>query len=209
MRRLMLLAPLFIAPALAGCAAVPPSGPTVLALPAPGRDLQRFQGEDVYCRNYAFGRIGYAPAVQAGTNAAVGSAAVGTALGAVAGGLIGSATGQAGAGAAVGAGTGLVAGSAIGTNVAAATTGSLQAAYDTAYAQCMTSAGNTVQPGYGLAGYAPPYRYYGGYPYPHAYPYGYPYPYWAPSISLGFYGGYGTSRWRGYPGYHGRPYGWR
>ncbi|MGG5820585.1 glycine zipper family protein [Falsiroseomonas sp. HW251] len=184
---------------LGACAVVPPTGPTVMALPAPGRDLQRFQGEDTYCRNYAFNQVGLSPAVPAGQQAAIGSAAVGTALGAVAGGLIGSATGQAGAGAAIGAGTGLVAGSAVGANQAGATTASLQSAYDVAYAQCMTSAGNTIAPpAYGVVGYAPAWPYYA-------------YPYWGPTVSLGFgYGyGYGYGRWRGgYPGYYRRPYGW-
>lgn len=198
MRRVLLLLPI----CLGACAVVPPTGPTVMALPAPGRDLQRFQGEDTYCRNYAFNQIGVSPAVPAGQQAAIGSAAVGTALGAVAGGLIGSATGQAGAGAAIGAGTGLVAGSAVGANQTGATTASLQSAYDVAYAQCMTSAGNTIQqPSYGVVTYAPAYPYY-------AYPYYAPRYYWGPSVSLGFGYGYGYGRWRGYPGYWGRPYGW-
>ncbi len=201
MRHARILLPfLFLAPA--GCAVVPPAGPSVLALPPPGRDLQRFQGEDAWCRNYAFGQIGYGPGAQAVTQAGVGSAAAGTALGAAAGALIGSASGQAGAGAAVGAGTGLVAGSVVGANAAGATTAGLQARYDAAYAQCMTSAGNTVQPlSYGIAA---PYGY--GYAYPQ--PYYWPY-YWGPSVSLGFYGGYGGYRWPRYPYYYRGPYGWR
>src|SRR5262249_1508598 len=76
--------------------------------------------------------------------AAVGSAAVGTALGALTGAAIGSASGNVGAGAAIGAGTGLVAGSAVGAGSARAAGGSLQARYDTVYAQCMTAKGNRV-----------------------------------------------------------------
>jgi hypothetical protein len=69
----------------------------------------------------------------------------GTALGALAGAALGSAAGHVGTVAAVGAGTGLVAGSAVGSGNAAAG-GSLQARYDTVYAQCMTAKGNRVPP---------------------------------------------------------------
>src|SRR5262249_43964279 len=77
-------------------------------------------------------------------DAAVGSAAVGTALGALAGAALGSAAGHVGAGAAIGAGTGLVAGSAVGSGNARAAGGSLQARYDTVYAQCMSAKGNRL-----------------------------------------------------------------
>jgi hypothetical protein len=52
--------------------------------------------------------------------------------------------GNVGAGAAVGAGTGLVAGSVVGAGNARAAGGSVQARYDTVYAQCMTAKGNRV-----------------------------------------------------------------
>jgi hypothetical protein len=211
MRTQRIVLPLILL-ALAGCAVVPPSGPTVLALPPQGKDLQRFQGEDAWCRNFAAGQIGYGAAAQAGSQAAVGSAVAGTAIGAATGALIGSAGGAAGAGAAVGAGTGLVAGSAIGANTASLSSAGLQSRYDGAYAQCMTSAGNTLQtPAYGGVPY--------GYAYPYAYPYYSPYYgpyaywpyYWGPSISLGFYGGhygYGGRGYWGGPRYYGHPYRW-
>ena|SRR6516165_5935372 len=63
---------------------------------------------------------------------------------ALAGAALGSVAGHAGTGAAVGAGTGLVAGSAVGTGNAAAAGGSLQARYDTVYAQCMSAKGNRI-----------------------------------------------------------------
>lgn len=47
-------------------------------------------------------------------------------------------------GAAIGAGTGLVAGSAVGSGNARAAGGSLQARYDTVYAQCMSAKGNRI-----------------------------------------------------------------
>jgi hypothetical protein len=109
--------------------------------------------------------IGYQSPGQAANDAAVGSAAVGTALGALAGAALGSAAGHMGTGAAIGAGTGLVAGSAVGTGNARAAGGSLQARYDTVYAQCMSAKGNqiagppVVEPVYV---YPPPY-YWGGY----------------------------------------------
>ena len=55
-----------------------------------------------------------------------------------------AAAGHVGTGAAVGAGTGLVAGSAVGSGNAAAAGGSLQARYDTVYAQCMSAKGNRI-----------------------------------------------------------------
>jgi hypothetical protein len=187
---------------LGGCAVVPPSGPTVLAMPPQGGDLQRFQAQDLNCRNYAAARTGYGGPAQAATNAAVGSAAIGTAVGAAAGALVGSATGQAGAGAAIGAGAGLAAGSIAGANTAAVSSAGLQANYDVAYAQCMTAAGNSVQgpPVPVAVPYAAPV-----YPYPYAYPYVAPVPvpapyYWGPRYPYG--------AWRGY-GYWGRPYGYR
>jgi hypothetical protein len=49
----------------AACAAVPPSGPTVLVLPPEGKDLGRFQQESANCQNYAAAQIG--PATGADT----------------------------------------------------------------------------------------------------------------------------------------------
>ena len=80
---LALLVPL----SLAACAVPPPSGPSVLALPAKGKDLQTFQAEDMNCRNYATAQIGGNTPAQAANQAAVGSAAIGTGLGAAAGAL--------------------------------------------------------------------------------------------------------------------------
>ncbi len=53
-RRISLAAPLL----LGACAAVPPTGPSVLALPAKGKDLAQFQEEDAACRQYAAAPIG-------------------------------------------------------------------------------------------------------------------------------------------------------
>lgn len=207
---LLMLLPLL---GLGACAVTPPAGPMILATPPQGKELGRFQQEDAFCRQQAFGATGGISPQQAAGNAAVGSAAVGTALGAAAGALIGSASGAAGAGAAIGAGTGLLAGSAVGANSAYASSAAMQQAYDVAYAQCMTGYGNTVQ-----AGVLPPGPGYAAGAVPYVTPYTTPYPpagygwwgpgyyYGAPSVTLGFgvYRGWG---WGGYrPWYYGRPY---
>ncbi|EEA02153.1 conserved hypothetical protein [Burkholderia sp. H160] len=58
--------------------------------------------------------------------------------------MLGAAGGNAGAGAAIGAGTGLLIGGANGANGAQYSAAGMQARYDTAYAQCMTSKGETI-----------------------------------------------------------------
>ena len=142
MRNLALLA--IAAAGLSACAAPIPRGPSVVAIPPAGRDFGQFQREDVYCQQTASNSLGVDPG--AANQAALGSAAVGTALGAVAGGLIGAATGNFGAGAAIGAGAGLLTGSALGVGAAQNTNFSLQERFDITYAQCMAALGNSVQP---------------------------------------------------------------
>jgi hypothetical protein len=164
--------------ALSACAAAPPQGPNVMALPAQGKSFEAFQQDDGMCRGYATQQTGGASAAQAANNSAVGSAVVGTALGAGVGAALGSVGGAVGAGAAIGGAAGLLAGSAIGANNAQAAGGNVQARYDTAYTQCMYSRGNTVQ--------SAPSGYAAGYGYPPGY---YPGPYYGP----GYYG----------PGYYG------
>src|SRR5262249_34034769 len=72
------------------CAAVPPSGPTVMALPAQGKTFAQFQQEDLSCRNYAQQVNASGPTQQQVNNAALGSAALGTAVGAGLGAALGS-----------------------------------------------------------------------------------------------------------------------
>jgi uncharacterized protein YcfJ len=131
----------------AGCArhAVPlPAGPSFAAMPGPGKSYETFRGDDQYCQASAQEAIGYQSPGQAADRAAVGSAVAGTAVGALAGAAIGSAAGHVGTGAAIGAGTGLLAGSAAGIRNARAAGGTVQARYDTVYAQCMTAKGNRI-----------------------------------------------------------------
>ena len=161
MRNIALLA--VAAAALSACAVPIPRGPTVVALPPAGRDFGQFQREDVYCQQTASITLGGGDP-GAVNQSALGSAAIGTALGAVAGGLIGSATGNFGAGAAIGAGAGLLTGSALGVGAAQNTNLGLQDRFDVTYAQCMAALGNSVQPlrvGVPVPFYATPSPYFG------------------------------------------------
>lgn len=147
------------------CAYSGPAAPSFAVMPGPNKSYETFRGDDQYCQASAQEAIGYQSPGQAANDAAVGSAAVGTALGALAGAALGSAAGHMGTGAAIGAGTGLVAGSAVGSGNARAAGGSLQARYDTVYAQCMTAKGNRI-PGPAVVEpvYVYPHPYYwGGY----------------------------------------------
>lgn len=123
---------------LGACATFPP-GPAVLALPGSTKSFDQFRVDDGVCRQYALEQVGGVPASQAAANAGVGSAVVGTAIGAGAGALIGGSSG-----AAVGAGVGLVTGAAVGTNYAYGAGYGVQQRYDYAYLQCMYAKGNKV-----------------------------------------------------------------
>jgi hypothetical protein len=151
------------------CAVAPPTGPSyVLALPPQGKNLAEFQQEDNTCRGFAERQIGYGSQQQQANQSAIGSSAIGTALGAAAGAAIGAAGGSAGTGAAVGAGN------------ATASAETLQQHYDTAYAQCMTASGDSVQ----AVPVAAPYTYaYGGPAYFS--------PWFGPPVAFGFFGGLG------------------
>ncbi|MCC8394159.1 glycine zipper family protein [Paraburkholderia sp. MMS20-SJTR3] len=165
-----------LALALGGCAVVPPSGPSVVAMPYRGEPLSEFQQHDYECRDYANHTTNSSGAAQAATTNSVNSAALGTFGGAAVGALLGAAAGNAGAGAAIGAGSGLLIGGANGANGAQYSASGLQAQYDAAYAQCMTSKGDTIaqpQPYYAPQPvyvaprpyYAPPPVMYSPYPY--------------------------------------------
>ncbi len=130
--------------ALGGCAVAPPSGPSIVALPRSGKPLGQFQQDDYGCRDYAYRSTDASGAAQNATTNSVNSAALGTVGGAAIGALIGAAAGNAGAGAAIGAGSGLLLGGSAGANGAQYSAMGMQARYDAAYAQCMTSKGNTI-----------------------------------------------------------------
>ncbi|WP_087737089.1 glycine zipper family protein [Paraburkholderia piptadeniae] len=167
--------------ALGGCAVVPPSGPSVVALPRKGEPLEQFQQDDYACRDYAFRSTDANGASQAATHNSVNSAAVGTLGGAAVGALFGAAAGNAGAGAAIGAGSGLLLGGATGANSASYSAYGLQAHYDAAYAQCMVAKGNTIAQPPAPAYYSAPPVYYAPRPYYYYGPPGVvysPYPYY-------------------------------
>lgn len=131
--------------ALAGCASTGPAAPTVGVMPAKGKSYEAFQRDDNYCQAAAQRQVGYRSPGEAANTSAVQSAAVGTALGALAGAAIGSASANMGRGAAIGAGTGLLAGSLVGASNARQAGGAVQDRYDMAYAQCMKARGNIVE----------------------------------------------------------------
>lgn len=139
---------------LAGCATLPP-GPSVMVLPGSGKDFEAFNFDDAVCRQWALRQSGTTPQ-QAANSAAVGSAAVGTVLGAAGGAAIGAAYGDPATGAAVGSGVGLLGGSAAGANQAAGAQWALQRRYDIAYMQCMYAKGNQIPMPAG-GSYPPPY----------------------------------------------------
>jgi uncharacterized protein YcfJ len=155
--------------ALGACTVAPPSGPSVVAMPGPGKSFGQFQADDGNCRDYAQSKT--ADAAQVSANAqqnANATAVAGTLIGAAAGAALGSLSGNVGAGAGIGAGAGLLGGAAVAGNNTQAAADSLQGRYDVAYAQCMVGNGESIQqppapvvyggppPGY----YAPPPGYY-------------------------------------------------
>jgi uncharacterized protein YcfJ len=134
---------------LAGCV-TPPMGPTVYVNPGRNKSPAAFQSDQAACEDYANQRT--AGQADAANNRAIGSAIIGTALGAGLGAAVGG-----GRGAGIGAASGAVVGSAVGANQSNRAQWSLQQRYDIAYAECMSSHGNMVPaaaypPGY----YAPP-----------------------------------------------------
>lgn len=129
-----------------GCATVP-TGPSVMALPAPGKPFEVFQVDDATCRQWAAQQIGQSPQETVTQNTAAG-AVVGTAIGAGLGAAIGAASGHWGTGAAIGAGSGLLVGTAAGSNAGQVYGREAQRRYDHAYIQCMYANGNQV-PGAG------------------------------------------------------------
>ncbi len=131
--------------AVAACAAVPPSGPTILALPPEGKSFAVFQQEDALCQQTAAQQSNLASAPQVAGNSTVGGAGLGALGGAAVGALIGSVSGSAGAGAAIGAGTGLVGGGLLGASSGERGSFELQRRFDAVYAQCMASHGNRLQ----------------------------------------------------------------
>ena len=123
---------------LAACASIP-SGPSHLALPGSGKSFEQFHMDETTCRQYARDQLGGETPDHVAAESGVRSAAVGTAIGAVAGAVI---NGRRGAG--VGAGTGLLFGALVGSDNAARSGYEAQRRYDYSYLQCMYAKGNQV-----------------------------------------------------------------
>lgn len=122
---------------LSGCAHMP-TGPSVMALPGTGMNFEQFRSDDYWCQQFAAGQVGATPN-QAAADSQIGSAVVGTAVGAAAGAALGG-----GGGAAIGAGTGLAAGAIVGSGEGREAGYASQRHYDNAYVQCMYGKGHRV-----------------------------------------------------------------
>jgi hypothetical protein len=123
---------------LAGCVSVP-SGPGVMVLPGTGKSFDQFRGDDMECRQYASNQVGGTTPDGAAESSGLKSAAVGTAIGAAAGAIVGGR-----GGAASGAGAGLIIGGATGAGAAAGSQRTLQQRYDIGYQQCMYAKGHRI-----------------------------------------------------------------
>jgi Putative peptidoglycan binding domain len=133
-----------LATMLAGCATTP-FGPTVQAMPGPGKTFDAFQSDNSSCKAFAGDQVrGQADASNQRTAGAV---ALTTLLGAGLGAAIGGSVGDAGSGAAVGAAAGAGTGTAIGAGNGANDQAMIQQQYDNAFSQCMFAKGEQV-PGY-------------------------------------------------------------
>ncbi|HTP84702.1 MAG TPA: glycine zipper family protein [Alphaproteobacteria bacterium] len=140
-RNSRIAAGLVAAVALVGCAEHP-AGPTVAVMPGPGKSFQAFQEDQVICKNYADQQT--AGQADSANNSQLGTAILGTVLGAGLGAAI-----DGGRGAAIGAGAGALGGTAVGGGNAQRSSGTIQQRYNIAYEQCMASKGNQLpQPGY-------------------------------------------------------------
>jgi hypothetical protein len=128
---------------LCACQPAPITGPTIAVMPGPGKTLSQFQSDDYTCRGFAQNQS-YAPPAT-GLSSPVGTAAATTTVGAAGGALLGAAGGNAGMGAAIGAGVGLLGGAALAAHKRHKEEAATQQSYNIAYAQCMTTKGNTVQ----------------------------------------------------------------
>jgi uncharacterized protein YcfJ len=124
---------------VSGCVTTP-IGPTVAAMPPPGKPFEAFAQDDQFCRQWASANVG--PNRDVATNQMLASTAAGAALGAVVGALAGGHN-SVGTGAAVGT----VIGGGVGANQGAMTGWVAQRNYDLSYQQCMYAKGNVI-PGY-------------------------------------------------------------
>lgn len=140
MKRVLAIAPLGSVLLLAGCVVLPPSGPSLNALPGSRQSFEQFQIDDAACRQYASSQIGGRTPAETAQESAAASAVAGTAIGAAAGAAIGGNS----HGAAVGAGIGLLTGAMAGVGASETSYRVSQRRFDSAYYQCMYARGHKV-----------------------------------------------------------------
>jgi len=126
---------------LAGCATAP-SAPSVLVLPGTYKTATQFDADNAACQQQAQALV--ARQAEAANTQAVGTAVVGTALGAAVGALLGAGSYYSNNSAAWGAGTGLMVGGAVGGSQSQAAGYGLQQRYDMIFMQCMYARGHRV-----------------------------------------------------------------
>jgi uncharacterized protein YcfJ len=132
---------------LTACAATP-MGPSVSVMPGPNKPFDVFAQDQAMCKDYASQQV--AGQAEAANNRAIGSAVIGTVLGAGLGAAVGG-----GRGAAIGAGAGAMVGTGYGASGSDYANLPIQRRYDISYSQCMYSRGNQVPGYYAQPAYAP------------------------------------------------------
>lgn len=137
--------PLLGALTLTACTPPAPVTPSFTVLPRPDETFAAFQKNNAQCRLYAQTQTGATPSQNTASNG-LKSVVLGTGIGSASGALLGGITGNAGHGAAIGAGSGLMLGSIIGVGRAKQASQTLQQRYDGAYAQCMVGHGERLPP---------------------------------------------------------------
>jgi outer membrane lipoprotein SlyB len=133
---------------LAACAQ--PLGPTVQVMPGPGHTFEAFQADQRVCSMAANAET--KPMVDRAATMQLGTAVIGTVLGAGLGAAVGG-----GRGAAIGAGAGAIGGTGAAADQGNAYAGPIQDTYNNTYAACMASRGDQViQPAAPTIVYQPP-----------------------------------------------------
>ena len=112
--------------------------PTVQVLPPAGKPFAAFQLDQHDCSILAGNQV--RPMMDQAAYAGLGTAVIGTAVGAGLGAAIGG-----GRGAAIGAGAGAVGGAGVAVDQGASSDAKIQAFYNSTYAACMSSRGDIVQ----------------------------------------------------------------
>lgn len=128
-----------LAAGLAGGCATVPDGPSVMVLPGHGKSFERFQADDVVCRDFALRSVGGVTAQRALNESTAATAATTAVLGAAVG-----AAADGGRGAGIGAASGALLGTAVGSGTGSSAAWDAQRRYDHAYQQCMYAKGHQI-----------------------------------------------------------------